>query len=180
MGTTASRYRVEPMVPTVPMEEPSTQVSSILRPIARYTVSIQTTITRSEEGRRLKQRHRKEAREYIKDIDLWTFYLVHTMNHAFEEELGGELSTDIPVRDVETEFYRIYDDETTETYSLTLSWTSGQCDIAFLKQAIDWQIGDRMSLYEMDGPWTMFLSPGTVTMDPLTPPAKASTKISKN
>lgn len=178
MGNTATR----PSASVVPVPVSPATVSAteqILRPFLRYTLEIQANIVPTEEGAPLQKEYRKAAKTQLRDTDLWSFYLSHAMKDALEDEIQslytGTSTLDIdipeiPVRDTTLRFYRKWTDETSGNYTLTLSWTSAECNLEFLSSSLKWRIGDRMSMYEItdeDGEWHTFLTPGTLRAEPL-------------
>jgi hypothetical protein len=50
-------------------------------------------------------------------------------------------------------------------YSGTLTWTSASVPLDTLQKDIDWRIGDRMSMYELDDEdWHIYINPGKVSV----------------
>jgi hypothetical protein len=117
-------------------------------------------------SKKLEVRGRRE----LEDAN-WGEYLAATMRDAACEKYSSKVREYVPMEDWEltlspsTEIVTDPKGFSYIVYSGTITWTSVACPLERVQREINWRIGDRMSMYEIDSEhWHVYIHPGAVTV----------------
>ena len=176
MGHAHSKRRIsaeaEPRPPTPPLPRSAPAPPPIAIPsltLITYTLPFTANLICTDEAmpsEKLQLRGRHE----LEDAN-WGEYLYATMRDASVPKYSSEKGKHVDMEDWDVTisssvtqqkdpkgfFYTVY--------SGTLTWTSLSCPLERVQEEIDWRIGDRMSMYEIDDDdWHVYIEPGTVSV----------------
>ncbi len=157
-----------PPTPPRPSPAPSPPPSPAL---VTYTLPFTASLIRHDDevpSNGLQKRGRYELEEAN-----WGEYLYATMRDASHERYSTpvRLDDDVSLEDwevtISSSVTLVKDPKgfTSAVYSGTLTWTSVACPLKRVQEEINWRIGDRMSMYEIDyDDWHVYIEPGTVSV----------------
>jgi hypothetical protein len=157
-----------PSPPSTPPPTPSPAPAAL----TTYTLPFTANLIRTDStapSEKLQLRGRRE----LEDAN-WGEYLAATMRDAVCDRYSTHIGEDMPMEDWEV---TLSDSVTQEqdpkgffytVYSGTLTWTSVSCDLQRVQEEIDWRIGDRMCMYEINyDNWHVYIHPKKVATVPV-------------
>ena len=157
-----ARPPTPPRNPPLPPLPPSPKVST-------YTMPFTCNLIRTDEAAPSKKLVAYARRE-IEDAN-WGEYLSATMRDAVKEKYSSAKSEYVHLEDWEITLSSSTTQEkdpkglSYTVYNGVLTWTSVTCPLKRVQEEIDWRIGDRMSMYEIDNDkWHVYIEPGKVAV----------------
>jgi hypothetical protein len=175
MGLSKSKFSCGSTAGTTGLE-PSVMVQA--RPNTVYSLEFSADLVRWSRRNTVKKRHVDAARGILGDPWFWTDWLESTMRDATEEMLGDLFEVGVnahgapPVLDIHVELdpppkRTRRNPQGHNEITGVVTWRSIPASEVSMENAIDWRLGDRLSMYgiqsETDG-WSCYFHPGTLTI----------------
>ncbi len=160
------------LVPPSPPSTPPPTPTPAPPALTTYTLPFTANLIRTDHtapSEKLQLRGRQE----LEDAN-WGEYLLATMRDAACDKYSQTIGEYVPIEDWEVTVSASVTHEQDPkgffytVYSGTLTWTSASSPLERVQEEIDWRIGDRMCMYEIDyDNWHVYIHPKKVTAVPV-------------